>query len=670
MKKRKFYSVGNTIMLQIIVLVVIICCVSSLLSYYKTKTNILNTMNDTLIERTKDSAASIEREFYHRQEQLNYIASLPEIQSMNWSVQQPLLLNEIKKWNYDGMFIMDINGKGYYAATSEIKDQSQDGFFKTMKEKGSFITEPFIRKDQKESITTIVTPIKDSKGSILGYLCGTIKLDDINKIVQSVKMGNEGYAFLLNSSGNFVAHQKMDVVINGTSFLKYFNSGSDKVIGNNLNDILKKINSNSTSVEKLNLKDSSIFISHTQVSNTPWSICLVASEKDILSGISDIAVQQVFLTVIFIIVGIALSIFIRKYLSSEIDNVKQYSSELSSYNLSYRGKAKTNNEFGEVIAALNSGVEALDSTIKEVKLNSNEICSSSEQIDLMLAEMSSELEESAATTEEISASMEECNSSLHEVNSTSQQISNNAKVMVKKASESVELAKKIEKDATAIHSETIMSKENIEELYKNCSIKLKEALDRISIVENISSMTNSILDISEQTNLLSLNASIEAARAGEHGKGFAVVADEVRKLAEESSARVIDIQQNVDKALNAVKDLSSTSSELLSVVEKDILDDYKKLINVALSYKSAGVNVKHMASDFSDISGEISESIETIATSMDELTQAISAVSESSVTIADNMNNINTRKETILNNSAENRNKSSKLSDLVNKFSL
>ncbi|GKX67172.1 methyl-accepting chemotaxis protein [Inconstantimicrobium mannanitabidum] len=670
MKIRKLYSVGNKIMLQIIALVVSICCISSLLSYYKTKTNILNTMNDTLIERTKDSASSIEREFYHRQEQLNYIASLSEIQSMNWSLQQPLLLNEIKKWNYDGMFIMDTNGKGYYAATSEIKDQSKDSFFKTMKEKGSFITEPFIRKEQKESITTIVTPIKNNKNAIVGYLCGTIKLDDINKIVQSVKMGNDGYAFLLNSSGNFVAHQKMDVVINGTNFTNYFNKNSDKTISKNLQDILSKINSTTTSVEKLNLKDSSIFISHTQVKNTPWSVCLVVSQKDILSGISEIAVQQLILTILFIIVGIVISIFMRKYLSSEINNVKQYSSELSAYNLSYRGKVKTNNEFGQVIEALNSGVETLNSTIKEVKLNSNEICSSSEQIDLMLSEISSELETSAATTEEISASMEECNASLHEVNSTSQLISNNTKIMVNKANESVKLAKKIEEDATLIHSETTISKENIEKTYKNCSMKLKEALDKISIVENISSMTNSILDISEQTNLLSLNASIEAARAGEHGKGFAVVADEVRKLAEESSVTVINIQQNVDKALNAVKDLSSTSEELLSVVEKDILNDYKKLSDVALSYKSAGINVKHMASDFSDISGEISDSIDTIATNIEELTEAISVVSESSITIAENMNNINSKKESILNNSAENRSKSSKLSDLVNKFNL
>lgn len=670
MEKRKFYSVGNKIMIQIIVLVVSICCILSLLSYNKTKTNILNTVNDTLIERTNDSASAIEREFYYRQEQLNYIASLPEVQSMNWSLQQPVLLNEMKKWNYDGLFIMDAKGYGYYATTSEIKDQSQDDFFKTMKEKGSFITEPFIKKEEKESITTIVTPIKDNKNSIVGYLCGTIKLDDINKIVQSVKIGNDGYAFLLNNSGNFVAHQKMDVVLNEIKFLNYFNNNSDKVVDEKLQDILMKIISNKASVEELEVEKSNIFISHTQVTNTPWSICLVASEKDVLSGVVEIAMQQVVLTIIFIIVGIVISIFIRRYLSAEINNVKQYSSELSSYNLSYRGKARKNNEFGQVVESLNKGVETLNSTIKEVKFNSNEICSSSEQIDSMLSEVSFELEEAAATTEEISASMEECNASLQEVNSISKLINKNANVMVNKASESVELSKKIEEDATVIYSETIKSKENIENIYKNSSIKLKEALDKISIVENISLMTNSILDISKQTNLLSLNASIEAARAGEYGKGFAVVADEVRKLAEESAVAVNHIQSNVDKALNAVKDLSITSSELLSVVEKDILNDYKKLINVAVSYKSAGVSVNNMASDFSDVSSEISESIENVATSINELTEAISVVSESSITIAENMNNINVKKDSILNNSAENKKKSTKLSDLVNKFIL
>lgn len=672
MKKKKISSIGNKIMLQIIVLVIGICCSLSVLSYSRTKSNILETTYDTLTERTKDSATAIEREFYYRQEQLNYISLLPEIQSMDWNVQKPIILEQIEKWNYDGMFIMDTNGYGYYATDSEeeIKDQSNEEFFKTMKEKGSFITEPYIRKEEKETITTIVTPINDESGTIVGYLCGTIKLDDVNKIVQSIKIGNTGYAFLLNDSGNFVAHKNMDLVFNETNFVDAFNNDSDEQVKQKLEEVFNKMKSKETTIDEIKTKNTDIFMSYTEVKNTPWSICTVASADDVLSGIRDIAGKQIILTIVAIIIGILISILIRKYLSSEINYIKKYSSELSSYNLAYRGKVRKNDEFGQVIEALNSGVDALNSTMKEVKSNSNEISLSSEQTDSMLSEMSFELEQAAATTEEISASMEECNASLHEINSISQSINNNTQTSVNKARESLQLADKIEKDASEVYLEAIESKENIEEIYKKCSIRLREALEKISVVESISQMSNSILDISEQTNLLSLNASIEAARAGEHGKGFAVVADEVRKLAEQSASTVNSIQSNVDKALNAVKDLSSTSSELLSVVEKDILNDYKKLIQVALSYKEAGDNVKGVASEFSSISDEISDSINNITMSIKELTEAISVVSESSVTIAENMTNINTRKDSILSHSADNKNKSLKLSELVNKFNL
>ena len=654
MEREKIFSVGNKIMLQIIALVIGICCSLSVLSYYKTKNNILETTYNTLTERTKDSATAIEREFYYRQEQLNYISLLPEIQSMNWNIQKPVLVEQTEKWKFDSIFIVDCNGYGYYPAKTEIVNQSQDEFFKTMQEKGSFITEPYIRQEEKETITTIVTPIKDGSEAIIGYLCGTIKLDDVNKIVQSIKIGNTGYAFLLNDSGKFVAHKNMDIVFNETNFI----------------DVFSKIKSKETSIDEIKSKNADIIMSYTEVKNTPWSICTVTSAEDVLSGIDDIAHKQIILTIIAIIVGVVISILIRKYLSSEIRYIKQYSSELSSYNLAYRGQVRKNDEFGQVIEALNSGVDALNSTMNEVKSNSNEINLSSEQTDSMLSEMSFELEQAAATTEEISASMQECNASIHEINTISQSISNNTQTSVNKACESLQLADKIEKDADDVYIEVIQSKENIEEIYKKCSIRLREALEKISIVENISQMSNSILDISEQTNLLSLNASIEAARAGEHGKGFAVVADEVRKLAEQSASTVNSIQSNVDKALNAVKDLSSTSSELLCVVEKDILNDYKKLIQVALSYKETGDNVKGMASEFSSISDEISDSINTITMSIKELTEAISVVSESSMTIAENMTNINTRKDSILSHSADNKNKSLKLSELVNKFNL
>ena len=664
-------STGNKIMIYIVMIIIAICSILSMLSYYETKSNILNlTTTDILASRTKDSARAVEREFYYKTKQLENIASLPEVVSMDWNLQQPVLIEETEKWNFDSIFVMDLNGYGYYPNTSEIKEQSQEDFFKTMKEKSSFITEPYLRKEEKESITTIVIPIKSGNGSEVGYLCGTINLDEINKIVQSIQIGENGYAFLLNESGKFVAHHNMDFVFNEISFKDAFNESKDEKDNDILNNIFEKIVSKESNVEELDLKDSHIFMSYAEVSNTPWSICLVASSDEVLSGVNKIAKTQFILAVIFTIIGIIISLVIGKYLAKKITAIEKYSEEFSSFNLAYRGDGNSKDDFGDVIKSLNSGVEVLNSTIKQVKSNSDDIFGSSKIIDSKLDEMANDLDQAAAATEEISASMEQCSASLQEVNKIAERINSVVKDSNEKAKNSMILADSIEKEASATRMETIKAKKNVEDVYIKCRNNLKEALEKISIVNNISTISESILEISQETNLLSLNASIEAARAGEYGKGFAVVAEEVRKLSEASAQAVNSIQQNVDGTVNAVRQLSNASSELLCVVEKDILSDYEKLINVTADYESAGTRVKEIADNFSEVSHTVYESSNEISTSINEVTEAVSAVTNSSVAIADNMLEINTRKEHILNNSKENKEKSSQLSELVNKFTL
>lgn len=79
----------------------------------------------------------------------------------------------------------------------------------------------------------------------------------------------------------------------------------------------------------------------------------------------------------------------------------------------------------------------------------------------------------------------------------------------------------------------------------NCSEKLRESIEKVTIINNISNMSNLIRNIAGQTEMLALNASIEAARAGEHGKGFAVVATEVNELARKTTEAVDSIQKDV-----------------------------------------------------------------------------------------------------------------------------
>lgn len=668
MKNVKFYSIGNRIMFYIIALVVITCTIISVISYTNSKANLISISEENLIKRAEESAYTIEREFHYRTEQLNYIATLPEIKSMDWNIQKPLLIEETHKWNYNNIFVLDTNGFGYYATATEPIDQSKEEFFLTMVEKSSFITEPFMKQIEKETITTIVVPIKDDSDSIVGYLCGTVNLENVNSIIQSLKIGNKGYSFLINTQGKFVAHKDMDLVFNDTSIFDYYNPNNDPKINSELKSLMDNMNTQETSLSHLSLDNNNVFVSYAHVKNTPWQIGLVAFSDEILKSVNMSSFIQTFLLVISLIISVFISFVIKSYLSREITSIKKFASALSKYDLSYKGKINRNDELGEAITSLNSSFENLNTTVSQVKSNSENICTSSDDIDEMITEISTQIDDAVEKISQISCDLSDCNTSIIDINSMSQNINKNIHSAIKISNDNLNAAEKIEKEAVSIHNDSINAKKVMEDVYLKNSNKLNEALEKISVVESISEMSQSILDISNQTNLLSLNASIEAARAGEQGKGFAVVAGEIKKLSEQSASAVNDIQSNVNEVLRAVSDLSSASSELLAVLNESIENDYNKLINISLAHKSTGILVKNMADDFAHVSNNISSSVTTITSQIGELTQTIAGINDSAVNIADNMNTINDTKNDILTNSNLNKEKSDSLLELVNKF--
>jgi methyl-accepting chemotaxis protein len=108
---------------------------------------------------------------------------------------------------------------------------------------------------------------------------------------------------------------------------------------------------------------------------------------------------------------------------------------------------------------------------------------------------------------------------------------------------------------------------------------LNQAIEDSKSVDQVNSLTNDILGISQQTNLLSLNASIEAARAGEAGKGFAVVADEIRQLAESSGQTANRIQEINGVVMHAVHNLSGNANNLVEYVQESILPEFENFVN-------------------------------------------------------------------------------------------
>jgi methyl-accepting chemotaxis protein len=125
-----------------------------------------------------------------------------------------------------------------------------------------------------------------------------------------------------------------------------------------------------------------------------------------------------------------------------------------------------------------------------------------------------------------------------------------------------------------------------------------------SRMEDINTILATISSITDQTNLLSLNASIESARAGEHGRGFAVVANEVRKLAEQSKASAIEIKELVDNIKSVVKQAVVAMEQAQNVVgEQEVVVNETKVI-----FSEIIESIKEMVTKSDEVKDSVLES--------------------------------------------------------------
>lgn len=335
--------------------------------------------------------------------------------------------------------------------------------------------------------------------------------------------------------------------------------------------------------------------------------------------------QVVGIAVICLVIAlIILSLVVGKIMRSlnRVDK-KIYDLIHSEGDLTQKLDIRTGDEMELIANNVNTLLEFIRKIMLNIAGNSTVLNASSQKVVHSLTDAELSISDVSATMQEMSAAMEETNSSLNQVKEAIDQMYEEIGTISSNANKGKESSNLTMTKAGQIYESAQQEREKAKVLAKDMAASVNEKIEKSRAVEEIRTLTENILTITQQTNLLSLNASIEAARAGEAGKGFAVVADEIGKLASDSAEAASRIQAVSDEVVRAVNELSEKAGEMLRFLEETAMNGYEKLLETSDNYHSDVGTMNTMMQAFATESEQIRDKMDYIKDAMDAINSAV-----------------------------------------------